>query len=216
MAAIDTVRTFAPQWQQSGRRSTTLALAGTAIALAVAALAFLYRGGDHNGVRYAAQMVFRASSVVFLLYYLAQPLARLIPTRPTLALARQRMGLALAFAGSYAVFVACSLAPDYMNGAPVALTTLGFAIFSAVVLSVMLMGEYGGRATDPAWRAAWRAMESIGVAYFWVVYAVSDLDHLSGPHRPDGFYGASLVVLCLAVLVRFADAFRQRYRLLRA
>jgi hypothetical protein len=54
-------------------------------------------------------------------------------------------------------------------------------------------------------------MEVMGVAYFWTVYAVSDLDHLYGPHRPDGYFGASLSILVVALLIRFADSFRQRW-----
>lgn len=205
------VQVFAPAWQP-GRRKTTLALAGTAIALSVAVVAFLMHGGDRNAARYAAQLVFRASSLAFLVYYLAMPLARLVRSRQTLTLAREHVGLALAFVCSYAVFLGCVLVPEYMAGARIPLTTLAFCVFSAVVLGVVLMGEYANRA-DPEWRTSLRAMECIGVAYFWLTYAVNDLDHLYGPHRPDGYYGISLTVLVLALLVRFADSFLQRYRL---
>ncbi len=128
-------------------------------------------------------------------------------------LARERTGLALAFVGMIAVFFCCALAPDYMNGGHVPLASLAFSILSGIVLAVVLGGEYAGRA-DPSWRSAWRAMETLGVAYFWVVYAVDDLTHISGPHRVDHYYDTSLTVLVLALLVRFADSFVQRYRLL--
>jgi len=168
-------------------------------------------GRDINAMRAAAMMVFRASSAAFLLFYLAGPVARLIPSRPTVALARERTGLALAFAAMYAVFLACLIAPDVLGGARVPLASLSFAVFSGLILAVVLMGERAPRA-ERSWRSALRTMEMLGVAYFWAAYAVNDLDHLSGPHRPDGYYGASLTVLCLALLVRFADSFRQRYK----
>lgn len=213
MAAIDSdARVFAPSWPSS-RRKASLALTGMAAGLLVAVAAFVWHGGDNNAARFSAQMVFRASSVAFLLYYLARPIARLFPSLPTLMLARERFGLALAFVCMYAVFLSCTLTPDYMNGARIPLATYAFSIFSALVLAVVIVGEYAGRATDPSWRAAWRAMESVGVAYFWLVYAINDLDHISGPHRVDHYYGASLTILVLALLVRFADAFMQRYRL---
>jgi hypothetical protein len=213
MAAIDSLGTFAPAWQ-GGRRRTTLGLSGVAIALAIAAGAFLIRGGDGNAARFATMTVFRASQAAFLLYYLARPVARLIPSGPTFAVARQRTGLALAFAGMYAVFLGCTLVPDYMHGVHTPLATTVFCAFSAVILATILMGERAGRA-DADWRPAWRAMEIMGVAYFWSVFVVSDLDHMTGPHRPDGFYGFSLMVFVLALLVRFADSFVERYKLAR-
>lgn len=212
MAAIDSdVQGVVPVWEPS-RRKTTLALVGTAAALAVAIVSFLLRGGDQNAARFAALMVFRASSVAFLLYYLAAPMARLVRTGTTLAFARQRTGLALAFVSVYAVFLCCVLVPDYMNGARIALPTLAFSIFSGAVLAVVIAGEFASR-VDAEWRASLRAMECVGVAYFWLIYAIDDLDHISGPHRPDYFYDVSLTVLVLALLVRFAGSFMERYKL---
>jgi hypothetical protein len=214
MAAIDSdVRVFVPTWQ-FGRRKTTLALIGAAAALAVALATFVMEGRDINAMRASAMMVFRASSAAFLLFYLAGPISRLIRTRPTVVLARERTGLALAFAAMYAVFLACLIAPDVLVGTRIPLANLTFAAFSSLILVVVLMGERAALA-ESSWRSALRTMEVVGVAYFWAAYAVNDLDHLSGPHRPDGYYGASLTVLCVALLVRFADAFWQRYRLAR-
>jgi len=214
MAAIDgDIRGYAAVLQP-GRRKTTLALSGAAAALAVAIVSFLVHGGDQNAARFAALMVFRASSVAFLLYYLATPLAGLVRTGAVLSFARQRTGLALAFVCAYAVFLGCALAPDYLSGAHIALPTLAFSIFSGVILAVVVAGEFAGR-VDAEWRPALRAMECVGVAYFWLVYAIDDLDHISGPHRPDYFYNVSLLVLVLALLMRFAGNFLERYKLAR-
>ncbi len=210
MAAIDSdIQSLAPAFQL-GRRKTTLALCGVAAGLAVAIGTFLLHGRDANAARFAAQTVFRVSGLAFLLFYLAGPVSRLIPSRPTLALARERTGLALAFAGIYTVFLVCAMTPDYFASAHVPLPTAAFAVFSLLILAVILAGERAGLA-DASWRPALRAMETVGVAYFWMVYAVNDLDHLSGPHRPDGYYGLSLSILVAALLVRFADSFWQRY-----
>jgi hypothetical protein len=210
MAAIESeILPLAPAFQR-GRRKTTLALSGAVLGLAVAIGAFLLHGGDANAARFAATTVFRASGVAFLLFYLAGPISRLIRSRPTVAVARERMGLALAFAAIYAVFLVCAVAPDTLAGASVPLATVTFAVFSALILAVVLAGERAGLA-DASWRPALRAMETVGVAYFWMAYAVDDLNHLSGPHRPDGYYGVSLSILVAALLVRFADSVWQRY-----
>ena len=41
--------------------------------------------------------------------------------------------------------------------------------------------------------------------YFWLCYAVMGLAHISGPHRPDAFYGISLCLMVAALLARYAD-----------
>jgi hypothetical protein len=41
--------------------------------------------------------------------------------------------------------------------------------------------------------------------YFWLCYALMGLAHISGPHRPDGFYGISLCLMVAALLARYAD-----------
>jgi hypothetical protein len=214
MAVIESdVAGLAPSWEPKSRKAT-LALMGTAAALAVAIVSFLIRGGDQNAARFAALMVFRASSVAFLLYYLAAPVARIFRSRATLALARKRTGFALAFVCMFAVFLGCVLIPGYMSGAHIPLPTWAFSGLSALILGVVLAGEYAHRA-DAEWRSALRTMESIGVAYFWIAYAADGLDHISGPHRPDAYYGIALTVLVLALLVRFAGGFAERYRLAR-
>ena len=45
----------------------------------------------------------------------------------------------------------------------------------------------------------------MAASFFWLTYALTGLAHLSGPHRPDGFYGLSLSLMILALLLRFAD-----------
>jgi hypothetical protein len=214
MAAIKSdVGSLAPLFKL-GRRKTTLALSGAVLGLAIAIGAFELHGGDANAARFAATTVFRVSGLVFLLFYLAGPVSRLIPSWPTRTVARERTGLALAFAAMYVVFLLCALAPDYFAGTRMPLATLAFAAFSTMILAVIIAGERAGLA-DASWRLALRAMETVGVAYFWAVYAVDDLSHMSGPHRPDGFYGISLSILVAALLVRFADSFWQRFTLAR-
>ena len=214
MAAIESeVGSLAPVFKL-GRRKTTLALSGAVLGLAVAMIAFGLHGADANAARFAATTVFRVSGIAFLLFYLAGPASRLIPSWATRTVARERTGLALAFAAMYVVFLLCALAPDYFAGTRLPLATLAFAVFSTMILAVIIAGERAGFA-DASWRLALRAMETVGVAYFWAVYAVDDLGHMSGPHRPDGFYAVSLSILVAALLVRFADSFWQRFILAR-
>ncbi|MBV8976786.1 MAG: hypothetical protein JO261_03105 [Alphaproteobacteria bacterium] len=201
-----------------GRRTTTYALAGIVAGLAVAVGAFVVHGGgdgslgQDNALRYATLMVFRMSLVAYLLFYLARPLGELLPQNTGLWICRERRGLAFAFVAIYAVFLGCALAADGLSPMHTALPTLVFAGLSAMVLAALVAGERSGSVEDGHWRGALRAMECVGVAYFWIVYAADAFDHISHPHRPDWYFGAALIALALALVLRFAGSFRERLR----
>src|SRR4051812_20451499 len=50
-----------------------------------------------------------------------------------------------------------------------------------------------------------RVLLGIAVVYFWLCYSVMALARISGPHRPDDFYGISLCLMVLGLLARYAD-----------
>jgi hypothetical protein len=195
------------------RLKTTLALSGLALGLVVAIVAFLAHGGDDNAGRFAAATVFRVSVLPFLAYYLAAPLARLFPSRATKDYARMRTGLALAFAAAYAVFLGLTMGPALSVGPHPPLSIMSFAVISAFVLLVLVAAAQRTQ-FGYAERTAWRTVESFAVVYFWLVFAVEDLNRLYGPHRPDPLPGVALLLLTLALFVRFADAFLERRKAL--
>ena len=56
------------------------------------------------------------------------------------------------------------------------------------------------------------ALLTVAGGFFWLTYALTGLAHLSGPHRPDGFYGISLSLMIFALLLRYADHLIVRLR----
>jgi len=50
-----------------------------------------------------------------------------------------------------------------------------------------------------------RVLLGIAVIYFWLCYSVMALARISGPHRPDDYYGISLCLMVLGLLARYAD-----------
>jgi len=50
-------------------------------------------------------------------------------------------------------------------------------------------------------------MLGIAAIYFWLCYSLIGLAHISGPHRPDGFYEMSVILMILALLARFTERF---------
>jgi hypothetical protein len=189
------------------RRNVGL-LAGIVLALVLSVAGFLFHGGGQNGTRFAANLLLFSSSFVFVVFYVAGPLSRLIATPATQILGAERFALAYAFAGMMAVFLLSILAPDFVAGARMPLPTLTYALFTALVVAAFLMSA-GSKRT--ARSATMRSLQSVSSGYFWLVFAFTDLDRMVGPHRPDGnFYGLSLLLLVMALLVRFADAFMER------
>jgi hypothetical protein len=48
------------------------------------------------------------------------------------------------------------------------------------------------------------------MSYFWLAFISEDLRHIYGPHRPDDYYGLSLLLLVGALFLRFASALKLR------
>jgi hypothetical protein len=143
----------------------------------------------------------------FFLAITAGPVGRLIPGLRRLADRSRFFGWG--FCASYGVYLMAVLLPDAFGMAgmahrPSAATTL-FVLFGAGVTLVMALA-LTPRMAERAGEPTQRALLGVAVIYFWLCYALMGLAHLSHPHRPDGFYGLSLSLMILALLLRFADS----------
>src|SRR5438067_2286509 len=81
----------------------------------------------------------------------------------------------------------------------------GIAVIAAVLvmaLAVVPLKRLGG---VPVLEKARRAVLGAAAVYFWLCYCIMALARLSGPHRPDAFYGISLSLMVVALLLRYAD-----------
>lgn len=184
------------------------------IALAAAGVAFgslMEHGFSDNGFRVASQNAWRFAAFVFFAAMVAGPVGRLVPGLRRLE--EQSRFVGWGFCACYGVYLITVLlpnafAPDSM--AQSAGVTL-FVLFGAGVTLVMALA-LTPRMGEQAGEAARRALLGVSVIYFWLCYALMGLAHLSHPHRPDGFYGLSLSLMILALLVRFADNCRTGLR----
>ena len=191
------------------RQRTVGLIAGIGFAILLACAAFLVRGGDMNAARFAANTVLVASSFLFVIYYVAAPIARLIPGAAARALGQERFALAYGFVGMTGVYTLCLLTPDWLMQARLPLPTLTYAALTAFMAIAFLLSA-GSKRT--AAMPTLRTVQSLTSGYFWLTFAFTDMDHMIGPHRPDGnFYGPSLMLLAIALIVRFADAFVQHF-----
>jgi hypothetical protein len=183
--------------------------AGITLAVLAAWVSFLYQGGDMNAARFASSVVLFSSSIMFSLYYMAGSAARLIRSEVTKAFGEERFAMAYGFIGMMGIYLATILMPDFLLSGRIPLPSLVYVVFTAIVGAVFLVSA-GNKRTDRS--VTLRAFRGLSSAYFWLAFAFIDMDRMIGPHRPDANpYGISLLLLVIALLVRFADAFAQKH-----
>ncbi|MEJ1969261.1 MAG: hypothetical protein WDN03_11615 [Rhizomicrobium sp.] len=167
--------------------------------------------GAPSGWRAAAEMTARFAVLLFAAAMIAEPVGRLVPVRPMQALACERGSLMLAFVLAMTASLACVAAPALLGGDKLTAQALAYCMLTGAILVVMLFSAH------PATKRvlggpAWRTLQRIGTSYFWLAFALIGIDHMVGPHRPDGWYGLSLLLLTVALLIRFTDSFVAKLR----
>jgi hypothetical protein len=186
----------------------------SAIAALIGLTVMAMHGFDDRGLRLASELDWRFASFVFFAAAIVGPICRMMPLsicRQAGALRRQAIW---AFCGSYAVFLAVTLLPNTIGGVTHADLTAGmtvFAIFGGFIVAVLAYAT-GEDAVALVGEPVRKALMIVAGGFFWLTYALTGLAHLSGPHRPDAFYGISLSLMILALLLRFADGFVAKFR----
>jgi hypothetical protein len=190
------------------RLRLTLAPLVSAIALTAAVLvvgAILLRGFSENGFRLGSQLAWRYSSFVFFAALVAGPVCRIAARfRPGLAppesLSRK---LVWGFCASYGFYLLSVFLPNViqLSGGATLMVLFGGAV--SLVMALSAGPQLGGRAIIPA--KIRRVLLVISASYFWLCYSLMALARISGPHRPDAFYGISLCLMVVGLLARYAD-----------
>ncbi|MEP6831228.1 MAG: hypothetical protein ABI963_12875 [Rhizomicrobium sp.] len=191
-------------------------LRGWAIIASVTALVgiggFAVRGFSENGLRLGSELAWRFTCFVFFAAIIAGPLARLIPSQTLHRICEQRRQLIWGFCASFGVYLASVLVPNLLahrDDLTAGMTT--FVMFGAGL--IVIIGYTASRqAADLLGETARRTILVVGLSTFWLAYALTGLAYISGPHRPDAFYGFSLSLMIAALLLRFADRFAANIR----
>jgi hypothetical protein len=208
MVALDQSTLFG---ERHARLRITLAPLVGAIAIVAAVLvmgAILARGFAENGFRLGSQLAWRYASFVFFAALVAGPLLR-IASRfssvcPNEALSRK---LVWGFCASYGVYLLSVFLPNVIRPSAGAAMMVLFGAGVAVVMAVSVapLKRLGDK---PIVSDKVRRVLLGGAAiYFWLSYCLMALARISGPHRPDAFYGISLCLMVAGLLVRYADRF---------
>jgi len=170
---------------------------------------FAIRGFSDNGLRLGSELAWRFTCLVYFAAIVAGPLARLIPSQILRHICEERRQLIWGFCASFGVYLASVLMPNTLtppgldrDGVTAGMTV--FVVFGAM-LAVIVAYTVSRQAAQFLGEQARRTMLGVGLACFWLAYALTGLARISGPHRPDAFYGVSLSLMVIALLLRFAD-----------
>ncbi len=184
----------------------TFILAVVAAALAIGWSSLRLHDGDGSAWYAAPENVLRFSVLVFACFFSWRPLSYLVPR----ALARRLTGsedtLLLAFVAAYATHLGFIIGRAHFSGMRAPVDLVIYCAFAATVPAMLAASAYRQQARLLG-NKAWRFIRRAGVAFFWLIFALSGLDHFYGPHRLDSYFAVSLVVLFGALLLNVIASF---------
>jgi hypothetical protein len=186
---------------------------GTGAALVVL-ISMAGHGFDNSGLRLGSERAWRLASFIFVAAAVAGPFGRLFPFGFFKTLNALRRQLIWGFCATYGVFLASLLLPNSLGGVTHDDATAGmifFALFGGGAMAVMAYAASRSAKVRLGEKVR-RAFLCVAASFFWLTYALTGLAHISGPHRPEVFYGLNLSLMIIALLVRFADRFVAKFR----
>ena len=170
---------------------------------------FAARGFSENGLRLGSEVAWRFTFLIYFAAVIAGPLARLIPWPTLKRICQERRQLVCGLCAGFGVYLASVLVPNTLPAPGRDGLTAGMTIFASFgALLVLVIAYAAGHPTAHfLGERISKAILRVGMSTFWVAYTAAGLSHISGPHRPDPFYGFSLSLMVFVLLLRFADCF---------
>lgn len=167
--------------------------------------AIVARGFGENGLRLGSMLAWRFACLVFFAALVCGPVcrigSRLLHTACPETLSRK---LVWGFCASYGVYLLSVFLPNViqLSAGATLMTLFGGSVVMIMAATVAPITRHGRALIGEKTR---RTMLATAAGYFWLCYALMALARISGPHRPDAWYGFSLVLMVAALLVRYAD-----------
>jgi len=169
--------------------------------------AILARGFSENGFRLGSQLAWRYASFVFVAALALGPLCRItahfFPVfTPPESLSRK---LVWGFCAAYGVYLLSVFVPNviHLSAGAMLMTVFGSTVVLVMAITAAPLVRLGGPPILPD--KVRKVLLGTSAIYFWLCYSLMALARISGPHRPDSFYGISLSLMILALLLRYAD-----------
>jgi hypothetical protein len=208
MVALDNSAIFGSA-KPSGLRVSLAPLVG-AIALGAVAVvmgAIVTRGFSENGFRLASQLAWRFTALVFAAALMATPLMRIAARLFPNISVPESLGrkLVWGFCASYGVYLLAVFLPNVIRLSAGATLMVVFGGSVALVMAISAVPRKAKSGRAGIGESTRRVLLGTAAIYFWLCYSLMALARISGPHRPDSWYGISLSLMVAALLVRYAD-----------
>jgi hypothetical protein len=176
-------------------------------AIMLVAGAILLRGFAENGFRLGSQLAWRYACFIFFLALVAGPLCRIAARLFPRLTVPESLGRRLlwGFCASYAVYLLSVFIPNVIRPSAGAalMVLLGGAVVLVMAITAAPLVRLGRPPIIPG--KTRRVLLGTSVIYFWLCYSLMALARISGPHRPDDYYGISLCLMVAGLLARYAD-----------
>ena len=182
-------------WDRNADRGKVLVVVSFLVSGILAAGALIVTAGD--GAQAARELVTRFSSLLFVCYLLAAPLARIVPARPLSSLALMGGNLRLAFVAAFVFSLACILMPAAVAGEALSASAVLYIALNGAVLLIMLFPA-SRTAKLHMGAASWRAIQLMATAYFWLSFLVSALLHIVRQNDSPVWHTLMLTLLIIA------------------
>jgi hypothetical protein len=206
MAAIETSLTYRRAELLDRGHPFLIVAASIAVAAAVVALPLTTEGLTEYGWRTAVQYSGRVAVLLFLIPFLAGPIARLLPSRSTRGLLIDRRAYGIGFALAFAIYLATVLAPFVINHEHIPPTVMVVSGIGAALIASQLLTANAFSIRVLGFRA-WSKLHTFAMYCYWIAFTVGFLDRVVGPSRIDPFMQIGLCLMIGALLIRFAAAF---------
>ena len=177
------------------------------VAVALVLGAVFARGFSENGFRLGSQLAWRYTTIVFFAALSSAPVCRIgarlwhgfsCPDN----LSRK---LVWGFCASYGVYLLSVFVPNVLELSAGATLMVAFGGMVTIVMAMTIAPIKRLGAAPLIGLKTRRVLLGTATIYFWCCYAVMALSRISGPHRPDSWYGFSLGLMVAALLLRYAD-----------
>jgi len=169
--------------------------------------AIVARGFSENGFRLGSQLAWRYASFVFVAALTMGPLCRIaahfFPAfTPPESLSRK---LVWGFCAAYGIYLLSVFVPNviHLSAGAMLMTIFGSTVVLVMAATAAPLVRLGRPPILPD--KVRRVLLGTSAIYFWLCYSLMALARISGPHRPDAYYGLSLSLMIVALLLRYAD-----------
>lgn len=174
-----------------------------AISLGAIALGFAEGGGvNEYGWRAAEQYAQRAASMLFLLPFLAGPIARLTGNRDLLI---DRRAYGVGFALAFGAYLALLDGPYVLQGIKIPPTIIAYDLVAGALLLLQLITANG--LSKRALGSVWHCLHTLAMYAYWIFFTSSFFDRVVGPSRYDPFMDIGFGLMIAALVIRFVAAF---------